>query len=169
MENIKVLQCVKNYLKHIEKQNVNVGESYGKVEQWLKDNCDDKELKSIMRLYVLHRTLQVINKKQLKHIKEAQGNWDTDFVRRCYKRLEELQVKFNDIFASDREIRNDLKSFSDSIEPYCTTKPWMYLYINKVYTEKDFGKWLINPSHQFFKKAEKMLSFEEALAETASE
>lgn len=162
----QIMECCTNYVKHIEKEGVDVGESYAKIEKWLKDNCKDKELRGLLRLYVLHHTILVINKKNL-HCKElAQGNWDSRTTSAGRERLEKLQKEYEDeVFYDRTEYRKALKSFSDAIEPSATTKPWMYLYLIKTYADKGFGKWLKDPSHRFFLDVEARMAFAEAVEE----
>lgn len=158
MEREKVLECVRRYLNHIEEESANVGESYAMVDRWINENCEDKEFKGIIRLYVLHRTLQVINKSEINCKQSSQGNWSSEDVQTCYKKLDRLEKEFPDIFCGDLTFKRLLDDFSKFIEALAISKPWLYLYFCKVYADKEFGKWLLNNSNDEFKKVEELLN-----------
>lgn len=93
-ENKVVVEQYKKYLQNIRKEETNVAESFGKLVNFLDQQCENEKLSMAIELDGIHKTLKEIRNRGIK-LKE-QGDWSKITVNRCYELIKLMNTNFRE-------------------------------------------------------------------------
>ena len=123
----------KKYLKTIKEENTNVVESFGKLMNFIDQNCTNKRLSAAIELDAIHNTLVQVRKRGIK-LKEG-GEWSSMAVRRAYELIKNLKRDFKEGSADSYKV-----NFHNFWELATKQPSNLRLYMHLIHEDSSDGK-----------------------------
>lgn len=92
--NKTVVEQYKKYLQNIKLEQTDVVGSFGKLVNFLDQQCGNNKLSMVIELDAIHKTLKQIRNRGIKL--RDQGEWSKITVNRCYDLIKLMNTNFRE-------------------------------------------------------------------------
>lgn len=170
MEKKKVLEVYRRYLKSLDDQNANIGDSLAALNNWLNKAFETPSadgLKGRLKTDAVYHAIKALNARGINSCKQMAGSsWNGNAVQSCYERLNSINNYYQQAMQGEgRESMNlSTAAFGKFLKEFEVEAPWLYIYMHIAYSKTAAGQWFTKHREMMEQHRQVMQELEDSVA-----